>query len=194
MTYRVVLIGDSHMEALAPNLGLLLVDQGMQVVHAETNRGKSTAWYVQSGKLGELVRQYQPDMVIVELGTNDQPNTDYTAMLRGAVEQIRSAGSPEIVWFGPSFATTSLATRLDTVRARQQATLPNAGVHWYDSWPMTREGHGPDGVHFTQAGYRGWASKMSDKIAMVPRQSLVLPLVALALAAVAAFLFAKAIR
>jgi len=194
MTYRIVLLGDSHMEALANALPPLLAGQELQVVYAEANRGKSTAWYVAQDKFSEIVRQYQPDVLLIELGTNDQPNARYEATLQAAVAQVRAAGSPEIVWFGPSFSATSLQARLRTVKDRQEATLPPLGVHWFDSWPMTQHGHGPDGVHFTPAGYRAWAADMASQIAVVPRPTPVLPFVALALAVVGAVLLARVFR
>jgi lysophospholipase L1-like esterase len=188
MTFRIVLLGDSHMEALASALPTPLASLGLQVVYAEANRGKSTAWYVAQGKLGSAVAQYHPDVLLVELGTNDQPNADYEATLRAAVEQIRAAGSPEIIWFGPSFSATSLQARLQDVKDRQAATLPALGVRWFDSWPMTQRNHAPDGVHFTQAGYRSWAAGMAGKVATtsspIPAPAPVLPLVALALTAI----------
>lgn len=174
------------MEALAGALTPLLAAQGLKVVYAEANRGKSTAWYVAQGKLGTVVAQYKPDFLLIELGTNDQPNASYEATLRAATEQIRAAGSTEILWFGPSYSATSLEARLDAIRVRQRAALPGLGVHWFDSFPMTQDGHGPDGVHFTPAGYRSWASSMAQEIEVVPRPTSMLPFVALTLVAVVA--------
>jgi lysophospholipase L1-like esterase len=174
------------MEVLAHDLQPLLAAQGLEVIYAEANRGKSTAWYVAQGKFGAEVAQYKPDFLLIELGTNDQPNASYEATLRAAVEQVRRAGSTEILWFGPSYSSTSLEARLEAIRDRQEATLPALGVHWFDSFPMTQRGHGPDGVHFTQAGYRSWASGMAAEIAVVPRPMSMLPFVALTFAAVVA--------
>lgn len=182
------------MEALANALPAPLARLGLQVVYAEANRGKSTAWYVAEGKLGSAVSQYHPDLLLVELGTNDQPNANYAETLRAAVAQVRAAGSPEIVWFGPSFSATSIRTRLQSVKDVQAETLPALGVRWFDSWPMTRQGHGPDGIHFTSAGYRGWAESMADRIAVVPQPLSVLPFVALALAAAGAVLLVRLFR
>lgn len=186
MTLRIVLLGDSHMEVLAHDLTPLLAAQGLEVVCSEANPGKSTAWYVEQGKLGAVVGHYKPDFLLIELGTNDQPNASYEATLRAAVEQVRRAGSTEILWFGPSFSTTSLVGRLGAIRERQGATLPALGVRWYDSFPMTQREHGPDGVHFTRAGYRSWASDMAAEIEVVPRPMSMLPFVALTFAAVVA--------
>jgi len=187
----VVLIGDSHMEAIANDLAPLLARQDLHVVRAVASRGKSTAWYVETGKLGEIVAEFRPDIVVVELGTNDQPNVNYTRTLAAAVAQIRAQGSPEIIWFGPSYSAGSLSPRLAEIRSRQSATLPGLNVRWFDSWPMTRTGHGPDGIHFTRAGYQAWAEKMSDKIEVVSQPSLVLPL-AVALAVAGGIFLAKA--
>lgn len=186
MSHTIVLLGDSHMQVLAHDLQSLLAAQGLQVVHVEAHQGKSTHWYVEQGKLGAVVAHYKPDFLLIELGTNDQPNTSYEATLRAAVAQVRQAGSTEILWFGPSFSTTSLVGRLGAIRERQGATLPALGVRWYDSFPMTQRGHGPDGVHFTQAGYRSWASDMAAEIEVVPRPMSMLPFVALTFAAVVA--------
>jgi len=194
MTYRTVLLGDSHMEALANLLRPLLAAKSLEVVHVEANRGKSTAWYVSEDRLEAIVRQYHPDIVVVELGTNDQPNESYAATLNEAVSQLQSVGLPEIFWFGPSYTTTSLASRFDAVRTQQATVLPGLGVHWFDSWPMTRQGQGPDGVHFTSAGYQTWATGMSSKIEVASGVSSALPFVAIALAAVCGIFLARLFR
>ena len=168
MTHKILLVGDSHMEALGRALPPLLSRQGLNTVHVAANRGKSTAWYVGEGRLGEIVRQHRPDIVLVELGTNDQPNANYLQTLRSAVEQIRQAGAKKIIWFGPSYSP-AIEARAQAIRIRQEGSLPQMGVFWYDSWPMTTQGHAPDGVHFTAAGYRAWATSMADEIAIAPR-------------------------
>lgn len=172
------------MEALAGLLTPQLAPLGLQVVYTEANRGKSTAWYVAQEKFAAIVGQYRPGVLLVELGTNDQPNAAYEATLRAAVAQVRSAGSPEIYWFGPSFSTAALEARLENVKVHQQATLPALGVHWFDSQPMTQHGHGPDGVHFTRTGYRSWSSSMAQEMKVAPSSSSMLPFVALTLTAV----------
>ena len=186
MTFTVLLVGDSHMEALGRALPPLLERQGLRVVHAEANRGKSTAWYVAENRLRALVQQYRPDIVLIELGTNDQPHANYLQTLRSAVEQARSAGAKKIVWFGPSYSP-AIAERAEAIRIRQEGALPQLGVSWYDSWPMTTQGHAPDRVHFTLAGYRAWATSMADELAILPRPSSTMslwPFVAMASAAV----------
>jgi lysophospholipase L1-like esterase len=197
VTLSVLLVGDSHTEALGRALPPLLERQGMRVVHVAANRGKSTAWYVADGKLGALVRQYRPDVAIVVLGTNDQPNANYIRTLQSAVEQIRQAGTSRIVWFGPPYAP-AVEERVAAIRMRQEGTLPQLGVSWYDSWPMTTQGHAPDRVHFTAAGYQAWATSMADELAILPRSgaasspsgAIVWPILALA----SAIFFVRVLR
>jgi hypothetical protein len=80
------------------------------------------------------------------------------------VEQARAAGARHIVWLGPASSAVHQNARAAQVGAFheqnaewQHELLPELGVTWVDSRPMTHHFHGRDGIHFTRTGYRTWA-------------------------------------
>ena len=113
-----------------------------------------------------LTREGTPDIVLIFLGGNDAARTRaaYRWQLEWVVRQARSAGARRIVWFGPATSDPGASPRAARTSVRhernaewQREILPELGVEWIDSRPMTRRGHGRDGVHFTRSGYRLWA-------------------------------------
>jgi lysophospholipase L1-like esterase len=83
------------------------------------------------------------DVVLFVLGGNDSAGT---AMARSALagdigrllQQIRSGGSPHIIWIGPAHSTEEGVQRRHQGTADvQRAILPALGVEWHDGVPMT---------------------------------------------------------
>ncbi len=178
---NVVIIGDSHVEAMGPQLTQKLPTVGVRVMGYTTRRGWSTDRYNGRGDLARLVTRPEhggsgtPDAVVVSLGGNGRPRSksSYRSILQRAVNKIRESGVQRIVWVGPA---TSVAERsaaaADAHRRHEQNAewqrelLPQMGVTWIDSRPMTRSGHAPDGVHFTfREGYPRWADQLKHEIA-----------------------------
>ncbi len=173
---KVVIIGDSHVEALGPALERRLPALGIDVLQSVARRGWSTDRYNRAGDVARLVTaRGRPDAVILSLGGNGRPRSksSYEPVLRQMVDAVRAAGVSRIIWNGPakSIASVSAASADAHRRHEQNANwqrelLPSMGVQWIDSRPMTRTGHAADGVHFTlRSGYPAWADTLSHELA-----------------------------
>lgn len=164
---RVVLIGDSHMEALGPRLESALTSRlGAEVRHVEARRGWSTRAYVRSGGVPTLVRD--ADVVVVELGGNDAAaGIDAAGHAQDVDALLRQIGNRKVVWVGPGVtARADLERYRGPIRQAQKQRVRGAGHRWVDSQPMTRRDElRGDGVHFSAPGYDRWASALVEALA-----------------------------
>lgn len=179
---RVFVVGDSHVFQLGPALSRLLEEDGIEVEGWESRHGWSTARYREAGDLREVLElNGSPEVVVISLGGNDfvRSEEQYRRQLTWIVEEARSAGALEIVWLGPATSDVDRGELAEITAARhernaelQAEILPELGVHWVDSRPVTYEGHAHDGVHFTRSGYHTWACGVCEAIfVMVVRAS-----------------------
>ncbi|HEY5657769.1 MAG TPA: SGNH/GDSL hydrolase family protein [Myxococcota bacterium] len=166
---RVVIIGDSHMEALGPRLRTRLPRAaGVIVQHVEPRRGWSARRYVGSGIVRGITRG--ADVVIFELGGNDaSANVSPARHARDIATLISQAAPAQVIWVGPG---VTLRPELEAARAPLRATqarvVPEQGGAWVDAQPMTRTADlAPDGVHFRAAGYTRWADQLAPALASV---------------------------
>lgn len=170
-TMKIALIGDSHSQVLWKILSSALRTAGHEVVLSIANPGWSEARYVAEGGLAAKLSAAAPDLVIYELGGNNQhldPATyrqDATALV-AAAQGVGAA----VLWFGPPSVDSSKAadtSRRHEATADMQTTLiPGLGARWVDDRPVTRNSlnHQSDGVHFTSTGYQAWAKAMLPEI------------------------------
>lgn len=177
---RIFIVGDSHVQMLGPMLARRLERDGFVVEGWESRPGWSTARYRRCGDLGRLlVAHGRPEIVVVSLGGNDivSSRRRYRRELVWVVEQARAAGAAQVVWLGPATSDGDASSRAAATGARhernaelQRQILPDLGVKWVDSRPLTRANHRRDGVHFTRAGYSSWATAiLSDVERAIPR-------------------------
>ncbi len=149
----IYVLGDSHTEALGPQLRKLLSEHD---VRYQFFRGASTR-----RAAAKMAPPAGADAVVVELGGNDFSTAGGARKALVAALRLRNPGVP-IIWFGPAHATNrSVGPRHDAQAVHQRRQLPELGVRWVDSRPWTKTGHRADGVHFTQGGYRPWAAKIA---------------------------------
>jgi lysophospholipase L1-like esterase len=171
----VFIVGDSHVQMLGPMLAGRLEDAGVRVLGHESRPGWSTLSYRREGDLRRLlVARGRPEVVVISLGGNDRPGSEaaYRRQLRWVVEQARAAGARRIIWLGPAASAVERSARAARVGAHheqnaewQRALLPELGVTWVDSRPMTRRFHAQDGIHFTRDGYRTWVRGVLSDLA-----------------------------
>jgi lysophospholipase L1-like esterase len=171
---RVFVVGDSHVFALGPALSNLLEEDGVEVEGWESRHGWSTARYQEANDLRALLEHNgSPEIVVVSLGGNDivRSRESYERQLGWVVAQARAAGAQEIVWLGPatsdgavSDVAAATGERHERNAQLQSEILPELGVHWIDSRPVTHEHHRGDGVHFTRDGYHLWACGVCNGI------------------------------
>jgi len=158
----IVLVGDSHMEGVAPYLSPALTAQGHNV-HVVARRGWSCGSYRRAGSYLRR-RARGADLVVVLLGANDRVRDDeeYREDLDWVLAQL---GSAQVVWFGPPVA---LDPELDAwhfaATEAQPRLLPNS-VEWVDSRIDTADlTHAPDSMHFLFSSYSEWASRIMIRL------------------------------
>ena len=106
----------------------------------------------------------RPDAALVALGGNNQimDPARYAQVLTQLVTALRAQGVKDIFWASPASSNAAIAPstarRHEASAEIQRSVLPGLGVTWWDSRPATRTGQRGDGVHFSEAGYRKWAS------------------------------------
>jgi lysophospholipase L1-like esterase len=166
---RVVLIGDSHMEALGPRLQRRLpLVSGVQVQQVVPRRGWSARRYVREGGIRALTRG--ADVVVIELGGNDaSANITPARHEQDIVTLMAQAAPAKVIWVGPG---VTLRPDLEEARAplreTQRRVVPAQGGAWIDAQPMTRESDlRSDRVHFSAGGYTRWADLLAPALAQV---------------------------
>lgn len=166
---RVVIIGDSHMEALGPRLRTRLPRvAGVTVQHVEPRRGWSAKRYRQSGIVPGITRG--ADVVIFELGGNDAAaNIQPAEHERDIAALMQQAAPAQVIWVGPGVTLRpDLEAARGPLRATQARVVPRLGGAWVDGQPMTRESDlAPDRIHFRMAGYTYWADQLAPALARV---------------------------
>ena len=176
---RIALVGDSHSQALWPRLRAGLEAAGHTVVLSEANPGWSEAKYVSSGNLQTKLQGARPDLVVFELGGNNQKLSEatYRNDVTALVQAAKATGA-SVLWFGPPVADAtrapSTSQRHETTANLQSSLLPGLDVSWVDSRPFTRSGHRSDGVHFDAGGYTAWAKAMLPHVLHAKAQHMAL--------------------
>jgi len=149
---RLLLIGDSLAVGLGPPLRALSKDQSVSfdVLAKESTRIDQWAG---SQKLTEKLQSFQPTLVLVSLGTNDE----YLAGDGGKrqapyLEQLLvRLGPVEVGWIGPPTLPKAAS---NGVTGLLQTRI--SASHYFHSEALTIP-RGPDKLHPTLKGYAGWA-------------------------------------
>jgi lysophospholipase L1-like esterase len=121
MGLRVLWIGDSILEGMAPNLPDAYRESGWAVdVRAESHSGWSTARWLREGDIARLVAEFNPFIVVVALGTNDEGeerNPDrYAANIQAMVDLIGSVNGAATIWIG-AFTGPGIAARYRVIES-----------------------------------------------------------------------------
>jgi len=176
---RLLLVGDSHAQGLTPHLKSLATDQKVPFV-ALSKVGTRIDQWAQSVKLDDALRDFQPTLVLVSLGTNDayqgtgtweKEHAAYETLLgkltsfsnknangeHPADGPFLSAGA-EVIWVGPPRLPPKSLTGspLDPAFLNE---LANAAPNYFHSEELAIP-MGPDGIHPTASGYAGWAGAL----------------------------------
>lgn len=157
----IALVGDSHLEGLAPSLSQALVDQG-HTVHVIARRGWSCGSFRFAGRM--LRRELgHPDLVIVFLGSNVRTfrRSTYQEDMQWVLDQM---GAARVVWFGPPHSNSIE----DQERHHHSAELLHeflpSSVVWVDSQADTATLVHSDQLHFTISSYRQWAHSVLEHL------------------------------
>lgn len=149
---KVLLIGDSFAQGLAPPLKQLFTEHGILFL-ADGRLGTTIAQWAKQPWLDVLLTKGRPDVVLVSLGTNDMklvdPLLERPALLV-LVDKLKQI-SGSVVWVTPPsvpFPDRGL-----------RSMLTETGVPLFHSESLTIQ-RGPDALHSTISGYAGWAGSL----------------------------------
>jgi len=163
---RVLVIGDSLAVGMGPHFQALGKEAGVEVKVLAKVGTRIDQW-AGSAVLQQTLDSFQPDMVLVSLGTNDEYLTgDAVARQAPALEALlkkfESAsitrhlrhGVEYIVWIGPP--TLPRQTNGITAMIQDAAAGLTPRFHYFHSEKLDIP-RGPDKLHPTARGYAGWA-------------------------------------
>ena len=155
---RVLLLGDSLAQGLGPPLARLAEATGVSLVARGIQSSTIRQWLA-GASLVDAVRQSEPSLTLVCLGTNDMGAADAGAEGRRAGELIDTlfqSSAATVAWIGPP----SLPVDKSAFRAALAAMCSPREVRIFDSQALDLA-RTPDRIHMTSAGYRAWAASIA---------------------------------
>jgi lysophospholipase L1-like esterase len=155
-TSRVLLFGDSLAVGLNPQLKQLATEAGVEaytgkgVVGSRINQWSQDGWL--DGWLNQQLATFQPTLILVSLGTNDEATAPGAVDREGdafhaLLDKLHASGA-EIVWIGHPTLPFPTQGVSDMIRAN----VP----YYFDSEQLDIP-RSPDNLHPNAAGYAGWA-------------------------------------
>jgi len=156
---RLLLIGDSMAQGLGPHLRGIADEEGVpfrSVASQGTSIASWTRWVPSlRASLHAALEQFQPTIVLVALGTNDEylPSATVGQEHEDLQELLDELEPYDVGWIGaPSLPKPESNGAMEMIRGalriRRVAYFPS------DALDIPR---GPDRLHPTVAGYGGWA-------------------------------------
>ena len=153
---RVLVIGDSFMQGMAPHFKTLANEAEIPLL-AMAEKGSRVDQWSNRPELAAALIDFDPTHVLVSLGGNDH-YTNFTPeqvaeRAQQLVDLIEETDA-HVIWIGaPDMPPTrgELTANDDILDAIKEIT-PN----YYDS-TMLEIPRGPDGLHPLASGYAGWA-------------------------------------
>lgn len=152
---RLLVIGDSLAVGTGPHFQALGKEAGIEVKVLATTGSRIDQW-AGSAKLQQNLDSFQPDMVLVSLGTNDEYLTGDAVGRQAPFFQqlLDKLNGRQIVWIGPP--TLPKATNGITAMIQEAAGGLSPRFHYFHSERLDIP-RGPDKIHPTARGYAGWA-------------------------------------
>ena len=166
---RLLLFGDSLAVGLGPQFKTLAEEEGVEVRVLAKVSTRIDQW-ASSAALDAMLAEYEPDMVLVSLGTNDEYMTGdaparqapYLDTLLAKLHDCCGRPGPyrgdyglgaEVVWIMPP----ELPRETNGIRALIASRLASSERAWSFPSETLEIPRGPDHLHPTAAGYAGWA-------------------------------------
>ncbi len=165
---RVLLIGDSLAVGMAPHFAALAKEAGVDFKALATVGTRIDQW-ASNADLKKLLESFQPELVLVSLGTNDefmqgdavkkqQPQLEKLLALLTQWPRSRDygLGAEHIVWIGPPTLPNPPSPGIPKMiqDAAGSVLAPRFSYFHSERLQMPR---GPDGIHPNVRGYAGWA-------------------------------------
>ena len=149
---RILFIGDSILEGMAPHVYRILDDgrHGSGEARIDARSGWSTRRWLNEGELRAIVAAFRPSTAVVALGTNDEGEeanpTSYAERVVRLRDQAAELGA-QVIWV-TGFSGSGLERRLRIVQGAlgARATIDGAGL--MPGVSMSGE------IHPSEAGYR----------------------------------------
>jgi len=164
---RALLIGDSLAVGMAPFFSVLAKEAGVDFKALATVGTRIDQW-ASSAELKQLLGTFQPQLILVSLGTNDSfmQGGDVVQKQQAQLEKLlailtqwpRAGGiGPEhIVWIGPPVLPNP--PNLGIAKMIQDNAGSALSPHYsYFHSERLQLPRGPDKLHPTARGYAGWA-------------------------------------
>ena len=166
---RVLLIGDSLAVGMAPHFSALSKEAGIDLKTLATVGTRIDQWATNS-ELKKLLETFQPELVLISLGTNDEfmRGTDVVAKQQVQLEKLvalltqwpRSRdygmGPDHIVWIGPPALPSPPSPGMVAMIQEGAGNALTPRYYYFHSERLQLP-RGPDQIHPTVRGYAGWA-------------------------------------
>lgn len=153
---KILLIGDSMAEGLASPLKQLAAGDGV-ILHAVYHRGTRIDQWASDPLLPAILAEFQPDLVLVVLGTNDEylPASAVPKQLQDAEALIAKMGAP-VAWVG----VPTLPARGSIPAGGSNGITPGIEALDVPVFPSSalQIQRAADQLHPTAAGAVGWAT------------------------------------
>ena len=149
---RVLLFGDSMAVGLDPHMRSLATEAGVEDYAGHGIVGTRLDEWASSDWLTSELESFQPTLILVSLGTNDEKlgpgAADRQAPYFDALLEKLLATGADLVWIGPPELPFPRAGVSDMIRQK---------VPYYFASETLDIPRGPDSLHPNAAGYAGWA-------------------------------------
>lgn len=166
---KMLLIGDSLAVGTAPHFAALAKEAGVEFKSLATSGTRIDQW-ASSADLAKLLSTFQPDMVLVSLGTNDayMKGADVVAKQHAALEKLLALltqwprskdyglGAEHVVWIGPPALPSPPSPGVTKMIQDSAGGALAPRYHYFHSERLQLP-RGPDNLHPTARGYAGWA-------------------------------------
>jgi lysophospholipase L1-like esterase len=149
---NILFIGDSMLEGLAPRLAKYCAANGHSLVEVIWNSSSTKVWG-ESTRLANLIKEHQPNYVVVCLGANELFVSDIKNARRHHVKKMLSdIGDIPYVWIGPpNWAEDTGINELIKEEVDEGCFYLSANDHFERS---------RDGAHPTRASAAQWMDRV----------------------------------
>jgi len=166
---RVLLIGDSLAVGMAPHFVALAKEAGVEFKSMAIVGTRIDQWAA-SADLKNLLASFQPELVLVSLGTNDSfmQGADVVAKQQAQLEKLLGVltewprqrdyglGPDFIVWIGPPTLPKPPNPGISKMIQDSSGSALAPSYYYFHSERLDLPRQ-PDGIHPVVRGYAGWA-------------------------------------